>query len=175
MNTESSRSHMVFCLNITINNLDEKSCKVSKLYLVDLAGSEKCSKSGLQGQRLEEAKGINLSLTSLGKVIVALTDKKLFHIPYRESSLTKILSESLGGNSKTCMIVTVSPHSINQQETLSSLRFGSRAKNIKNVPIINKEPTIAELKNYLDKAEKTIRMLLAKIDILVDHIRRLGG
>ena len=73
------------------------------------------------------------------------------------------------------MIVTVSPHSVNQQETLSSLRFGVRAKNIKNVPIINKEPTIAELKIYLDKAEKTIRMLLAKIDILVDHIRLLGG
>lgn len=75
---------------------------------------------------------INQSLTTLGKVINALTDKKSSHIPYRESKLTRILSESLGGNSKTCLIITCSPHPYNELETVSTLRFGSRARNIKN-------------------------------------------
>jgi kinesin family protein 5 len=81
-------------------------------------------------------------LTTLGKVIVALTDKKASHIPYRDSKLTRILSESLGGNSKTCLIITLSPHPFNEAETLSTLRFGSRARNIKNVPKINKEYSV---------------------------------
>jgi len=81
--------------------------------LVDLAGSEKISKTGAEGQTLEEAKKINQSLTTLGKVINALTDKKATHIPYRESKLTRMLSESLGGNSKTCLIITCSPHRFN--------------------------------------------------------------
>ena len=81
---------------------------------------------------MDEAKKINLSLTTLGKVITALTDKKIKHVPYRESKLTRILSESLGGNSKTCLIVTCSPHPFNEQETLSTLRFGANARNIKN-------------------------------------------
>ena len=106
------------------------SSKTGKLYLVDLAGSEKVSKTGAQGQTLKEANNINKSLTTLGKVIVALTDKKVSHIPYRESKLTRILSESLGGNSRTCLIITMSPHVFNEAETLSSLRFGARARNI---------------------------------------------
>lgn len=81
---------------------------------------------------MEEAKTINQSLTTLGKVINALTDKKSSHIPYRESKLTRILSESLGGNSKTCLIITCSPHPYNELETVSTLRFGTRARNIKN-------------------------------------------
>lgn len=89
-----------------------------------MAGSEKISKTGAAGQTLEEAKMINKSLTTLGKVINALTDKKATHIPYRESKLTRILTESLGGNSKTCLIITCSPHPFNDQETLSTLRFG---------------------------------------------------
>ena len=91
---------------------------------------------------MEEAKNINKSLTTLGKVIVALTDKRASHIPYRDSKLTRILSESLGGNSKTCLIITLSPHPLNESETLSTLRFGSRARNIKNAPKINKEYSI---------------------------------
>jgi kinesin family member 5 len=117
-------------LTIIMNNTEDGSCKTGKLYLVDLAGSEKISKTGAVGQTLEEAKNINKSLTTLGKVIVALTDKKAMHIPYRESKLTRILTESLGGNSKTCLIVTMSPHPFNEAECLSSLRFGSRARNI---------------------------------------------
>jgi len=113
MNAESSRSHSIFILTITQNNLEDLSQKTGKLYLVDLAGSEKISKTGASGTTLEEAKTINRSLTSLGMVIYALTDKKTQHIPYRDSKLTRILTESLGGNSKTCLIITCSPHPFN--------------------------------------------------------------
>jgi len=89
-------------------------------------------------------------LTTLGKVIVALTDKKASHIPYRESKLTRILSESLGGNSKTCLIVTCSPHPFNDSETLGTLRFGARARNIKNKPKINKQYSVNELMKMLE-------------------------
>jgi kinesin family protein 5 len=132
MNAESSRSHSIFILTVTQNNMEDLSCKVGKLYLVDLAGSEKIAKTGAQGTTLDEAKKINQSLTTLGKVITALTDKKSSHVPYRESKLTRILQESLGGNSRTCLIITCSPHPFNEQETLSTLRFGQRARNIKN-------------------------------------------
>lgn len=131
MNKESSRSHSLVVLNIIHNNLKDLSTKISKLYLVDLAGSEKTSKTGATGQTLEEAKSINKSLTTLGQVINNLTDSKKTHIPYRESKLTRILQESLGGNSKTCLIVTCSPSRYNEAETLSTLRFGLRAKVIK--------------------------------------------
>jgi kinesin family protein 5 len=115
---------------------------------------------------LEEAKNINKSLTTLGKVIVALTDKKVSHIPYRESKLTRILSESLGGNSKTLLIITCSPHPYNDSETLSTLRFGARARNIKNAPKVNKEYTVAELKRLLEKSEEKIEALKKHIKIL---------
>lgn len=132
MNEESSRSHSIFILTLTQNNLDDLSCKTGRLYLVDLAGSEKIAKTGATGQTLDEAKKINQSLTTLGKVITALTDKKSSHVPYRESKLTRILSESLGGNSRTCLVITCSPSPYNELETVSTLRFGTRARNIKN-------------------------------------------
>lgn len=115
---------------------------------------------------MEEAKNINKSLTTLGKVIVALTDKKATHVPYRESKLTRILSESLGGNSKTCLIITASPHPYNDNETLSTLRFGQRARNIKNAPKINREYSVAELKKLLEKAEVKIEVSEKRIKIL---------
>ncbi len=105
---------------------------------------------------MDEAKKINLSLTTLGKVITALTDKKASHVPYRESKLTRILSESLGGNSKTCLICTCSPHPYNEIETLGTLRFGARARNIKNVAKVNREYTVPELKKLLEKAESDL-------------------
>jgi len=148
-----------------MNNQEDGSCKTGKLYLVDLAGSEKIGKTGAVGQTLEEAKSINKSLTTLGKVIVALTDKKATHIPYRESKLTRILSESLGGNSKTCLIITLSPHPFNDAETLSTLRFGARARNIKNTPKVNREYTVPELKKLLDLAELKIKNLETKIKV----------
>jgi len=124
---------------------------------------------------LEEAKNINKSLTTLGKVIVALTDKKATHVPYRESKLTRILSESLGGNSKTCLIITTSPHPYNDAETLSTLRFGQRARNIKNAPKVNREYSVAELKKLLEKAEVKIEVSEKRIKILSKQINDLGG
>lgn len=128
MNEQSSRSHSIFIIQIIQNNSKDLSTKVGKLYLVDLAGSEKISKTGASGVVLDEAKAINKSLTTLGIVINALTDGKQGHIPYRESKLTRVLQESLGGNARTCLIVTCSPSKFNESETLSTLRFGIRAK-----------------------------------------------
>lgn len=175
MNAESSRSHSLFVLTLIMTNNEDQSMKTGKLYLVDLAGSEKISKTGAVGQTLEEAKNINQSLSTLGKVIVALTDKKIQHIPYRESKLTRILSESLGGNSKTCLIITCSPHPFNEQETLSTLRFGARARNIKNTPKVNREYSIPELKKLLAKAEENVAQCETKIKALTQQIVSLGG
>mmetsp|Transcript_20989 Transcript_20989/g.9636 ORF Transcript_20989/g.9636 Transcript_20989/m.9636 type:complete len:139 (+) Transcript_20989:350-766(+) len=138
MNEGSSRSHSIFILSIrrTVNF----SCKVGKLFLVDLAGSEKVSKTGVTGKNLDEAKNINKSLTTLGKVISSLVEGKF--PPYRDSKLTRVLKESLGGNSKTALIIACSPSAFNSEETLSTLRFGTRAKQVKNHAIVNKEPTI---------------------------------
>lgn len=124
MNKQSSRSHSCFILQIEQKNTTDFSSKAGKIYLVDLAGSERISKTGAQGETLKEAKNINKSLTSLGLVINALTDGKSTHVPYRDSKLTRILQESLGGNSKTSLIVTCSPSIFNEKETVSTLRFG---------------------------------------------------
>jgi len=156
MNEGSSRSHLIFMMSIHQNNLHEMSAKTGKLFLVDLAGSEKIAKTGAEGKTLEEAKKINQSLSTLGNVINALTDGKTHHIPYRNSKLTRVLQESLGGNSRTTLIITCSPSIFNEQETLGTLRFGFRAKSIKNTPKINREFTVAELQLLLEKAEKTI-------------------
>lgn len=114
--------------------------------LVDLAGSERLSKTGAEGDRLKEAQKINLSLSALGNVISALVDGKSHHIPYRDSKLTRLLQDSLGGNTKTVMIANCSPADYNYDETLSTLRYASRAKFIKNKPIINEDPKDALLK-----------------------------
>ena len=111
MNSTSSRSHSIFIISITQNNTKDYSAKSGKLYLVDLAGSEKVGKTGAAGKRLEEAKNINKSLTTLGQVITALTDSKSSHVPYRDSKLTRVLQDSLGGNAKTTLILTCSPSS----------------------------------------------------------------
>ncbi|KAI8996690.1 P-loop containing nucleoside triphosphate hydrolase protein [Gaertneriomyces semiglobifer] len=156
MNAESSRSHSVFLLTITQKNLTDGTQKAGKLYLVDLAGSERLGKTGAVGQTLEEAKKINLSLSALGNVINALTDNKSTHIPYRDSKLTRILQESLGGNSRTTLIINASPSSFNEDETLSTLRFGMRAKTIKNKARMNVELSPAELKLLLKKSKAEI-------------------
>ena len=113
-------------VNVSQTNT-EGSTKAGKLNLVDLAGSEKIGKTGAKGQTLEEAKKINQSLSALGQVIKALADAKV-HIPYRDSKLTRILQEALGGNSKTSLIVACSPHLDNIEETISTLQFAKRAK-----------------------------------------------
>ncbi|KXS10182.1 kinesin-domain-containing protein [Gonapodya prolifera JEL478] len=149
MNEASSRSHSIFLLTITQRNLQTGSNKSGRLYLVDLAGSEKVSKTGATGQVLEEAKKINKSLSALGNVINALTDGKSSHIPYRDSKLTRILQESIGGNSKTTLITCCSPSTSNSDETISTLRFGMRAKCIQNRAHVNVEMSVSELKKVL--------------------------
>ena len=156
MNQESSRSHSIFVITITQKNVETGSAKSGQLFLVDLAGSEKVGKTGASGQTLEEAKKINKSLSALGMVINALTDGKSTHIPYRDSKLTRILQESLGGNSRTTLIINCSPSSYNDAETLSTLRFGVRAKAIKNKAKVNAELSPAELKMLLRKAQTQV-------------------
>ncbi|KAF8163319.1 kinesin heavy chain [Crassisporium funariophilum] len=153
MNAESSRSHSIFLITIQQRNTETGAQKTGNLYLVDLAGSEKVGKTGASGQTLEEAKKINKSLSALGMVINALTDSKAKHIPYRDSKLTRILQESLGGNSRTTLIINCSPSSYNESETLSTLRFGIRAKSIKNTARVNAELSPLELKGLLQKAQ----------------------
>jgi len=153
MNQESSRSHSIFVITITQKNVETGSAKSGQLFLVDLAGSEKVGKTGASGQTLEEAKKINKSLSALGMVINSLTDGRSSHIPYRDSKLTRILQESLGGNSRTTLIINCSPSSYNDAETVSTLRFGMRAKSIKNKAKVNAELSPAELKMLLGKAK----------------------
>ncbi|KAL8718829.1 MAG: hypothetical protein Q9225_004092 [Loekoesia sp. 1 TL-2023] len=156
MNQESSRSHSIFVITITQKNVETGSAKSGQLFLVDLAGSEKVGKTGASGQTLEEAKKINKSLSALGMVINSLTDGKSTHIPYRDSKLTRILQESLGGNSRTTLIINCSPSSYNDAETISTLRFGVRAKAIKNKAKINAELSPLELKQLLKKAQNQV-------------------
>lgn len=132
--------------------------KKGSLYLVDLAGSEKVSKTGAKGLRLEEAKNINSSLSCLGMVINSLSDGAP-HIPYRDSKLTMLLMEALGGNSKTTLIICCNSEKDHISETLSTLRFGERAKRVKNIARVNEDLSAGELKNMLDTAKKDINNL----------------
>lgn len=166
MNAGSSRSHSIFSITIQQNSKLDFSSKTGKLYLVDLAGSEKVGKTGAEGKRLDEAKNINKSLSALGKVIFALTDKKSSHVPYRDSKLTRVLQDSLGGNAKTSLIITCSPSAFNEAETISTLRFGIRAKAIKNKPKVNKELTVAELKLLVSKAEVELARKNRRVAVL---------
>ena len=166
MNSRSSRSHTIFCLSICAKNLVDQSSRVGKLNFVDLAGSERVSKTGAEGLRLKELKNINKSLNALTSVINSLTDPKSQHIPYRDSKLTKLLQNSIGGNSKTAMIITCSGLVQNESETITTLRFGSVAKCIKNKPKINRELTLAELKLRLMKIEEKLKKKAGKIAAL---------
>lgn len=171
MNQESSRSHSIFVITITQKNVETGSAKSGQLFLVDLAGSEKVGKTGASGQTLEEAKKINKSLSALGMVINALTDGKSSHVPYRDSKLTRILQESLGGNSRTTLIVNCSPSSYNDAETLGTLRFGTRAKSIKNKAKVNAELSPAELKALLKKAQGQVTNFESYISNLESEIQ----
>ncbi|AOW00514.1 P-loop containing nucleoside triphosphate hydrolase protein [Yarrowia lipolytica] len=165
MNQESSRSHSIFSIAVSQKNVASGAQKTGQLFLVDLAGSEKVGKTGASGQTLEEAKKINKSLSALGLVINSLTDGST-HIPYRDSKLTRILQESLGGNSRTSLIINCSPTSFNEAETISTLRFGVRAKSIKNRAKINAELSTIELRRILKKCQ-------VKIDGQNSYITRL--
>ncbi|KUF96623.1 hypothetical protein AM588_10007847 [Phytophthora nicotianae] len=165
MNQTSSRSHSIF--TIVVECLSEGSADgkdhvcVGKLNLVDLAGSERQSKTGATGDRLQEANKINLSLSALGNVISALVDGKSKHIPYRDSKLTRLLQDSLGGNTKTVMIANCGPADYNYEETLTTLRYASRAKNIKNKPKINEDPKDAMIREFQEEIEALKAKLVA--------------
>lgn len=187
MNEHSSRSHAIFVITIECSEVGldgENHIRVGKLNLVDLAGSERQAKTGAQGERLKEATKINLSLSALGNVISALVDGKSTHIPYRDSKLTRLLQDSLGGNAKTVMVANVGPASYNVEETLTTLRYANRAKNIKNKPRVNEDPKdallrefqeeIARLKAQLEKRsigrrKKQEKLEIEKRAIVEDH------
>lgn len=134
--------------------------RAGKLNLVDLAGSERQSKTGATGDRLREATKINLSLSALGNVISALVDGRSKHVPYRDSKLTRLLQDSLGGNTRTLMVACLSPADNNYEETLSTLRYANRAKSIQNRPQINEDPKEALLREYQEEIRK-LRALLS--------------
>lgn len=154
MNEHSSRSHAIFVITIECSELGpdgENHIRVGKLNLVDLAGSERQNKTGAQGERLKEATKINLSLSALGNVISALVDGRSTHIPYRDSKLTRLLQDSLGGNARTVMVANIGPASYNLDETLTTLRYANRAKNIKNKPRVNEDPKDALLREFQEE------------------------
>ncbi|WZZ01547.1 hypothetical protein YC2023_073875 [Brassica napus] len=161
MNNQSSRSHAIFTISVEqmrkINNNTDSSENGSlkeeylcaKLHLVDLAGSERAKRTGSDGMRFKEGVHINKGLLALGNVISALGDEKKrkdgAHVPYRDSKLTRLLQDSLGGNSRTVMIACISPADINAEETLNTLKYANRARNIRNKPVVNRDPVSSEM------------------------------
>ncbi|KAM9706073.1 kinesin-like protein KIF1B isoform 2-T2 [Dama dama] len=191
MNETSSRSHAVFTIVFTQKKHDTETNlsteKVSKISLVDLAGSERADSTGAKGTRLKEGANINKSLTTLGKVISALAEvskkkKKTDFIPYRDSVLTWLLRENLGGNSRTAMVAALSPADINYDETLSTLRYADRAKQIKCNAVINEDPNaklVRELKEEVTRLKDLLRAQglgdIIDIDPLIDDYSGSGG
>lgn len=160
MNDVSTRSHCIFTIHITARETGSATIRKAKLHLVDLAGSERIGKTGANGVLLTEAKYINLSLHYLEQVIVALSEKNRSHVPYRNSMMTSVLRDSLGGNCMTTMIATCSVEKRNAEESISTCRFAQRVALIKNEALINEEldpkliilrlkKEVEELKNQL--------------------------
>ena len=190
MNEHSSRSHAILILRIErsikmmtktkVKNVKQATDRIittSDLYLVDLAGSERVKKTGATADRLKEAKLINQSLLALGNVISALSDPKSTHISYRDSKLTRLLQNSLGGNSKTALIVTVSPSTYNTDETISSLFFALRAMKVQNKPTINKsvdyQALCQKLQEELDKVNDDYAKLKMEYEKVVTELERI--
>lgn len=153
MNAESSRSHSILTINIeTLTQMDgQQHVRTARLNLVDLAGSERVSKTGAEGEGFIEGVNINYELMVLGNCIAALTGKEGQHVPYRDSKLTMILKDSLGGNARTVMIAALGPASYNFMETMSTLRYAERAKKIENKPKVNMDPKDALLMKYKEE------------------------
>lgn len=163
MNSASSRSHAIFTITVEQRKKHDKNVLFrSKLHLVDLAGSERQKKTKAEGDRLKEGININKGLLSLGNVISALGDenKKGSHVPYRDSKLTRLLQDSLGGNSHTLMIACVSPADSNMEETINTLRYADRARKIKNKPVINVDPRAAEMQRLQQQVQELQVLLL---------------
>ena len=158
MNEYSSRSHAIFSIKIEMHNYLTGDFKVGKLNLVDLAGSERITKSCVVNKEFKETTKINSALLALGNVIAALAEGG-HHVPFRESKLTRLLQDSLGGNSKTVMIATISPSKFNVDETLSTLRFADRVKTIQNKPVINENSEDSQIRFYKLQIE-TLKKLI---------------
>ncbi|EPR57984.1 kinesin motor domain-containing protein [Toxoplasma gondii GT1] len=175
MNVVSSRSHTIFTVTIeSCESVDgeDSQIRVGKLNLVDLAGSERHAKTGATGGTFKEAAKINLSLSALGNVISALVESRTNFIPYRDSKLTRLLQDSLGGNTKTAMIATIGPADSNYEETLSTLRYAHRAKNIRNKPRINSDPKDAVIRAFQEEIAK-LKAELAYAATLPREIERV--
>ncbi|XP_030563711.1 kinesin-like protein Klp98A isoform X1 [Drosophila novamexicana] len=197
MNDTSSRSHAIFTITfvqaVFMNDMPSET--VSKIHLVDLAGSERANATGATGQRLKEGAHINKSLVTLGSVISALAEqasagsahsasslattpngstKRVLYIPYRDSTLTWLLKDSLGGNSKTIMIAALSPADCNYSETLSTLRYANRAKNIINKPTVNEDPNVKLIRELREEINKLKSMLTGDIHSLQPSLKVLA-
>jgi len=172
MNAQSSRSHSIFLIQVAQENKLTETKLTGKLYLVDLAGSEKIGKTGAEGETLEEAKNINKSLSALGNVIAALADGTKTHIPYRDSKMTRILQEALGGNCRTTIIICASPALYNEAETKSTLMFGVRAKTIKNSVVANVELTADQWRRKYEKERDKAKKLLSENELMRLELER---
>lgn len=175
MNPNSSRSHSVFILNVEQTDLTTQTRKSSKVFLVDLAGSEQVSRSQVDGLELKQATYVNKSLTTLSLVIRSLTTKEAKHVPYRNSKLTRLLTDALGGNSRTALILTCSPSEDNLRETFSTLNFGKRAKQMENSAKINRDLSIKAYRQMVAGLKREVKALKDQLFKEQTQIRMMTG